>query len=211
MNLYWNRNQGFILSGSLLVVVVLGISLYVMWISPLHEERESLTSQIVSKENEINALRQAEEERSISKAEAEQLQNILPVEEREDQFLVLLEKAEASSLTSIRSITSVEEAAGTEEDDTSGIQPLSYELDMRSGSFGDLTEFLSRIEEMERYVRVESVTFDSASVEENGGRLLSYSVQVSAYHYPALEAMDPGASGYHYGEPSGKVTPFETR
>ncbi|SDI92631.1 hypothetical protein [Salimicrobium halophilum] len=210
MTFYWNRNQSMLLGVLVAVVVVVGFLLYTMWLSPLTEEKESLDNQVATKENAVEILREDSGSDAISELESKQLQNILPVEKQEDQFLLMLERAEAASRTSIQSIARVDGSAPAEETEDPGVQPLTYELEMVSETFGDLMQFLSNLEGMERYSLIQSITFDSSAVEEGSGEVLYYFVRVSTYHYPTLEALEPEAPSYNYGDPSGKVTPFET-
>ncbi|SIS50594.1 type 4a pilus biogenesis protein PilO [Salimicrobium flavidum] len=206
----WTRNQWLLLVSLIVIVGILGAILYTLWIVPLNENREALESQIESKEDTIRVLQNETDSSAVSESESRRLQETLPVKEQEDQFLIMLERAEAASRTSIQSISNVGTQTPVQTAEAPGEEKLTYELEMISGSFGDLMQFLFNLEEMERYSLVESISFDSSTIEQGDEEALYYFVTVSTYYYPSLELLESEAPQYDFGTPGNKQSPFQT-
>ncbi|MCA0969931.1 hypothetical protein LCM20_04970 [Halobacillus litoralis] len=233
MRIEWNRNQLYILIGTIIVLLVSLFLLYRFWIAPERTELEGLEEQIITETERLQALESQREDEGepITLATSRELQSRLPVLKAPDQMLLALERAESASNSFIESIA-ISSAEGLSEDEEStpdfdlegetgegevpevdenlpaGVSSITFDMSVASQDFVDLMAFLREVTNSSRIVSIDSVSFNDDRIIEGDLTYFFYFVTLSAYYYPGLNELVDEMPEYHYDSESNKQNPF---
>jgi type IV pilus assembly protein PilO len=227
MTARFSKRQLFVF---VLLLIALGAafsSLYFYMLYPRYQQIEELTNTVAS-EKKILAATKAEiaKQKSSLPESVVELQKKIPVKPLTEQLLLDLEKAEVVSDSTISSMTFNEEENATgepQETDASskteqsssrlpdGLKKVTVQLTVQSPSYYQLERFLQTLENLNRIVSIESLSFTgnpeltSVDTEVNP---LTYSVTVSAFYYPKLAKLQNMLPQIDVPPPSKKRNPL---
>uniref|UniRef100_C5D5I1 Pilus assembly protein PilO n=1 Tax=Geobacillus sp. (strain WCH70) TaxID=471223 RepID=C5D5I1_GEOSW len=227
MTVRFSKRQLFIL---VLLLIVLGAAfsgLYFYMLYPRYQQIEELSNTIAS-EKKILAATRAEiaKQKSNLPESVVELQKKIPVKPLTEQLLLDLEKAEVVSDSTISSMTFNEEENATGEQQKTdasskpeqssselpdGLKKVTVQLTVQSPSYYQLERFLQTLENLNRIVSIESLSFTgnpeltSVDTEVNP---LTYSVTVSAFYYPKLAKLQNMLPQIDVPPPSKKRNPL---
>ncbi|WP_335869187.1 hypothetical protein [Bacillus sp. 2205SS5-2] len=163
------------------------------------------------------------------------LQKKVPVKPLTEQLLLHFEKAEILSDSFIEQIeftdgdvsdgVNIENDIQIEEVDEASIQKeavevtvlpkglkkLSSTLTVQSKTYFDLEKFITVLENLDRILEIESITFDGGGEIisiDNNMEFVSYNVMVSAFYLPGLLDLSKELPRLDTPMPSGKSNPF---
>lgn len=219
----------FVLMLTVLGAAIIGLYFYLLY--PRYQEIEELNNRVAN-EKKILAATRAEiaKQKSGLPESVVELQKKIPVKPLTEQLLLDLEKAEVVSDSAISSMTFNEEEDATtepeEENATAepqektkqsssappdGLKKVTVQLTVQSPSYYQLERFLQTLENLNRIVSVESLSFTgnpeltSVATEVNP---LTYSVTVSAFYYPKLTELQNKLPQIDVPPPSKKRNPL---
>ncbi|PDM41493.1 pilus assembly protein PilO [Parageobacillus yumthangensis] len=222
MTVRFSKRQLFVF---VLMLTVLGaaiIGLYFYLLYPRYQQIEELNNTVAS-EKKILAATRAEiaKQKSGLPESVVELQKKIPVKPLTEQLLLDLEKAEVVSDSTISSMAFNEEENETAEPQEKtkqsssappdGLKKVTVQLTVQSPSYYQLERFLQTLENLNRIVSVESLSFTgnpeltSVATEVNP---LTYSVTVSAFYYPKLAKLQNMLPQIDVPPPSKKRNPL---
>lgn len=210
----------FVLMLTVLGAAIIGLYFYLLY--PRYQEIEELNNRVAN-EKKILAATRAEiaKQKSGLPESVVELQKKIPVKPLTEQLLLDLEKAEVVSDSTISSMAFNEEENETAEPQEKtkqsssappdGLKKVTVQLTVQSPSYYQLERFLQTLENLNRIVSVESLSFTgnpeltSVATEVNP---LTYSVTVSAFYYPKLEKLQNMLPQIDVPPPSKKRNPL---
>ncbi|MGG3916836.1 pilus assembly protein PilO [Parageobacillus thermoglucosidasius] len=210
----------FVLMLTVLGAAIIGLYFYLLY--PRYQEIEELNNRVAN-EKKILAATRAEiaKQKSGLPESVVELQKKIPVKPLTEQLLLDLEKAEVVSDSAISSMAFNEEENATAEPQEKtkqssstppdGLKKVTVQLTVQSPSYYQLERFLQTLENLNRIVSVESLSFTgnpeltSVATEVNP---LTYSVTVSAFYYPKLEKLQNMLPQIDVPPPSKKRNPL---
>ncbi len=227
MTVRFSKRQLFVF---VLMLTVLGaaiIGLYFYLLYPRYQQIEELNNTVASEKKILAATRAeiAKQKSSLPESVVE-LQKKIPVKPLTEQLLLDLEKAEVVSDSTISSMTFNEEENATGEQQKTdasskteqsssrlpdGLKKVTVQLTVQSPSYYQLERFLQTLENLNRIVSIESLSFTgnpeltSVDTEVNP---LTYSVTVSAFYYPKLAKLQNMLPQIDVPPPSKKRNPL---
>ncbi|PUF89962.1 MULTISPECIES: pilus assembly protein PilO [unclassified Geobacillus] len=227
MTVRFSKRQLFVF---VLMLTVLGaaiIGLYFYMLYPRYQQIEELNNTVASEKKILAATRAeiAKQKSSLPESVVE-LQKKIPVKPLTEQLLLDLEKAEVVSDSTISSMTFNEEENATGEQQKTdasskteqsssrlpdGLKKVTVQLTVQSPSYYQLERFLQTLENLNRIVSIESLSFTgnpeltSVDTEVNP---LTYSVTVSAFYYPKLAKLQNMLPQIDVPPPSKKRNPL---
>lgn len=227
MTVRFSKRQLFIL---VLLLIVLGAAfsgLYFYMLYPRYQQIEELNNTVASEKKILAATRAeiAKQKSSLPESVVE-LQKKIPVKPLTEQLLLDFKKAEVVSDSTISNMTFSEDenvTAKPQEKDASskpeqssselpdGLKKVTVQLTVQSPSFYQLERFLQTLENLNRIVSIESLSFTgnpeltSVDTEVNP---LTYSVTVSAFYYPKLAKLQNMLPQIDVPPPSKKRNPL---
>ncbi|TXK89663.1 type 4a pilus biogenesis protein PilO, partial [Parageobacillus sp. SY1] len=210
----------FVLMLTVLGAAIIGLYFYLLY--PRYQQIEELNNTVAS-EKKILAATRAEiaKQKSGLPESVVELQKKIPVKPLTEQLLLDLEKAEVVSDSTISSMAFNEEENETAEPQEKtkqsssappdGLKKVTVQLTVQSPSYYQLERFLQTLENLNRIVSVESLSFTgnpeltSVATEVNP---LTYSVTVSAFYYPKLAKLQNMLPQIDVPPPSKKRNPL---
>lgn len=239
MNLHLSKKEKKVLLFGTVLILLLLLLLYLNFIQPLLSEVQSKTKQLESNQQLYQSiLSQKTVEEDTVVENSQYLQKRLPVQPLTNQFILDLEKAETISNSLILQMNF--ESGKTEENTTAGdvslteqpegatsqastpegespiplptgIEKLKVNLVIQSKSYFGLETFLETIENLDRIVTIESISF-SGNPEitslEQANQTLTYQVSLSLYYMPGLGDLQNELPKVDSGEPGNKSNPL---
>jgi type IV pilus assembly protein PilO len=227
MTVRFSKQQVVIL---LLLLVVLGAvfaGLYFYMLYPRYQQIEQLTDTVTSEKKILAAIKaDAAKQRDGLPESIVALQKKIPVKPLTEQLLLDLEKAEVVSDSTIASMSFSEgENAAAENNASSngasspssssalpdGLKKVTVQLTVQSPSYYQLERFLQTLENLDRIVSIESLSFagnpELTSVDTKVNPL-TYSLTVSAFYYPKLADLQKLLPQLDVPPPSEKDNPL---
>lgn len=222
MTVRFSKRQLFVF---VLLLIVLGAAfsgLYFYMLYPRYQQIEELNNRVAN-EKKILAATRAEiaKQKSGLPESVVELQKKIPVKPLTEQLLLDLEKAEVVSDSTISSMAFNEEENETAEPQEKtkqsssappdGLKKVTVQLTVQSPSYYQLERFLQTLENLNRIVSIESLSFTgnseltSVDTEVNP---LTYSVTVSAFYYPKLAKLQNMLPQIDVPPPSKKRNPL---
>lgn len=210
----------FVLMLTVLGAAIIGLYFYLLY--PRYQEIEELNNRVAN-EKKILAATRAEiaKQKSGLPESVVELQKKIPVKPLTEQLLLDLERAEVVSDSTISSMAFNEEENETAEPQgktkqsssapPDGLKKVTVQLTVQSPSYYQLERFLQTLENLNRIVSVETLSFTgnpeltSVATEVNP---LTYSVTVSAFYYPKLEKLQNMLPQIDVPPPSKKRNPL---
>jgi type IV pilus assembly protein PilO len=227
MTVRFSKRQLFVLVLLLIALSAAFAGLYFYMLYPRYQQIEELNNTVAS-EKKILAATKAEiaKQKSSLPESVVELQKKIPVKPLTEQLLLDLEKAEVVSDSMISSMTFQEdenvtaepqekEASSKTEQSSSllpdGLKKVTVQLTVQSPSYYQLERFLQTLENLNRIVSIESLSFtgnpELTSVDTKVNPL-TYSVTVSAFYYPKLAKLQNMLPQIDVPPPSKKRNPL---
>ncbi|BDG46301.1 MULTISPECIES: type 4a pilus biogenesis protein PilO [Parageobacillus] len=222
MTVRFSKRQLFVL---FLLFTVLGAAcagLYFYMLYPRYQQIAELSSTVASEKKMLAAVKAeiAKQKSSLPESIVE-LQKQIPVKPLTEQLLLDFKKAEVVSGSTISNMTFQEDEnvtanpqEKTEQSPSAppdGLKKVTAQLTVQSPSYYQLERFLQTLENLNRIVSIESLSFTgnpeltSVDTEVNP---LTYSVTVSAFYYPKLAKLQNMLPQIDVPPPSKKRNPL---
>ncbi|MCT2537950.1 hypothetical protein NC661_02040 [Aquibacillus koreensis] len=210
MTIRWSRLHSLLLILVIVLAVGIFVAGYMGFIQPLEEQVIDIQDEIDLQEQLIaNA-----ENNNESLDSSTNLQLQLPIDKQTDQMLVRLKEIQEVSNSSINQYTIEHRSTGNEatdaesaNDQTSAIPnnvgSIYYQLQVTSGNYQQMYQFLNELREMDRIVSIDSLQF-GPNTNEN----FDFSVSFTAYYSPTLNGLRIEAPTFEYEPSAAKETPF---
>jgi type IV pilus assembly protein PilO len=237
MSLQLSKNEKKIMLFVVVIVILLMTLVYFNYVSPLRADVQAKEQRLsANKQLYATILEQKSQLQDSIEEDTELLQKRLPVQPLIDHFILELEKAEllSNSLVSQMSFSGtsgggeqtmeeiIEERSqpigennGTESSQPVELQPLStpvskipVSLSVQSPTYYDLEKFLDTLENLDRIVTVESVSFSGQPEGGSAAENFNYQVSLSLYYLPALADLQSELPKLETGEPANKSNPL---
>jgi type IV pilus assembly protein PilO len=236
VNLQLNKREKKILFFVIILIPLVFSLLYFNYLRPKISVLKTKEQQLASNQQLYNAvLEQKNDLQEIIEENTEFLQERLPVQPLIDQFILDLEKAELLSNSIILQIgfggesqtgegTNSPEDSVTDEfevnNDSVNTDPQTGEtlstpvstipvsLTVESPTYFDLEQFLHTLENLERIVTVESISFSGQSEQQVSSAPINYQVSLSLYYMPGLDDLQNELPKIETGDPANKKNPL---
>jgi type IV pilus assembly protein PilO len=227
MTVRFSKQQVLILLLLLVLFVAVFAGLYFYLLYPRYQQVEQLTDTVISEKKILAAIKaDAAKQRDGLPESIVALQKKIPVKPLTEQLLLDLEKAEVVSDSTIASMSFSEgENAAAENNASSngastpssssalpdGLKKVTVQLTVQSPSYYQLERFLQTLENLDRIVSIESLSFagnpELTSVDTKVNPL-TYSLTVSAFYYPKLADLQKLLPQLDVPPPSEKDNPL---
>jgi type IV pilus assembly protein PilO len=236
VNLQLNKREKKILFFVIILIPLVFSLLYFNYLRPKISVLKTKEQQLASNQQLYNAvLEQKNDLQETIEENTEFLQERLPVQPLIDQFILDLEKAELLSNSIILQIgfggeSQTGEGTNSPEDSvTDGLEvnndsvntdpqtgetlstPVStipVSLTVESPTYFDLEQFLHTLENLERIVTVESISFSGQSEQQVPSAPINYQVSLSLYYMPGLDDLQNELPKIETGDPANKKNPL---
>jgi type IV pilus assembly protein PilO len=233
MTVRFSKRQAVMLLLLFVAFAAIFAGLYFYLLYPRYQEIEQLTNTVINEKKILAAIKaEAAKQQEGLPESAVVLQKKIPTKPLAEQLLLDLEKAEVVSNSLISSISFSEgenAAAGGEETGKTetnaapakkqsptaalpdGLKKVTVQLTVQSPTYYQLERFLQTLEDLERIVSVEKLSFagnpelTSVDTEVNP---LTYSLTVSAFYYPKLAELQKLLPQLDVPPPSEKDNPL---
>lgn len=210
----------FVLMLTVLGATIIGLYFYLLY--PRYQQMEELNRTVASEKKMLAATKAeiAKQQSGLPESVVE-LQKRVPVKPLTEQLLLDFKKAEVVSDSIISSMNFQEgenvTANPQEKSEQSpsappdGLKKVTAQLTVQSPSYYQLERFLQTLENLDRIVSIESLSFTgnpeltSVDAEVNP---LTYSVTVSAFYYPKLAKLQNMLPQIDVPPPSKKRNPL---
>ncbi|MBT2681658.1 hypothetical protein J7E38_22105 [Bacillus sp. ISL-35] len=210
MNLQFSKKEIFILISGLFIVLIMYFGTSATYLKPLKES-------VIQKEQQLKMEKQlqAAYEKRITAVpsgeikSASELYKIIPKEPFTEQLILIFEKAEIVSDSTI-TLMEFGESNSSDQKDTAadsnnesndsnsrnvemtdsmpaGLQKTSVTLSVEAKGYEGLEKFIQVLEESKREVTIESIDFDgpdSIAYEVEQKEIISFTINLSAFYFP---------------------------
>jgi type IV pilus assembly protein PilO len=227
MTVRFSKQQVLILLLLLVLFVAVFAGLYFYLLYPRYQQIEQLTDTVISEKKLLASIKaDAAKQRDGLPESIVALQKKIPVKPLTEQLLLDLEKAEVVSDSTITSMNFSEgENAAAENNASSngastpssssalpdGLKKVTVQLTVQSPSYYQLERFLQTLENLDRIVSIESLSFaGNPELTSVGTKVnpLTYSLTVSAFYYPKLADLQKLLPQLDVPPPSEKDNPL---
>ena len=223
---------------SITLIILLFAGVYMLIVQPKKTELVRKETEYKTEEQLLAALQsQSSEANSNTFESTVELQQQVPVKPLLEQLVLNIEKAEVVSGSFVSSmnfgtsgVTVTDEAENetneveidlNEEDKPEkspivlpvGVNKVSINLTVQSPSYFDLERFIEEIEQSERIIVVDNITFsgkEEITSLEQADQPLTFSLSVSAFYMPSLNDLIDQLPRMEVPKPSNKKNPFSS-